>query len=82
MGRLREAESKEELLAIKEMIEEGARERSRELRNVGRVKWSGVVEWGGLGEGRRECECDIIPLHRILGEDADLEIDEQYREPW
>jgi len=42
------------------MIEEGARERSRELRNVGRVKWSGVVEQGGLGEGRMECECGII----------------------
>jgi len=42
MGRLRKAESKE-VLVIKEMIEEGARERSRELRNVGRVR--GIGRW-------------------------------------
>jgi len=52
MHRLREAETREQVVEYEKRLEDAQRERRRELRNAGKIKWNGVVEWPGLEEVR------------------------------
>ncbi len=59
MAQLRRAQTKEEVLILQRVIEEAHAARAKELRDVGRVRWTGVVLWGPLGADghvREECE--------------------------
>lgn len=61
MAQMRKARSKHEVLMLQRVIDEAHAERGKELRAVGRVKWSGTVVWGppgAEGESRQECEFD------------------------
>jgi hypothetical protein len=59
MAQMRRAQTKEEVLILQQVIEEAHASRAKELRNAGRVRWTGVVLWGPPGADghvREDCE--------------------------
>jgi hypothetical protein len=59
MAQLRRAQTKEEVLILQRVIQEAHAARAKELRDAGRVRWTGVMLWGPPGAGghvREECE--------------------------
>ena len=59
MAQLRRAQTKEEVLILQRVIEEAHTARAKELRDAGRVRWTGIVLWGPSGADghvREECE--------------------------
>ena len=61
MRQLRETPSRGQAKEIENRIDESGRERGRELREAGRLRWGGVVDWG---QGK-DVETEIVDL---LGE--------------
>ncbi|KAF8851180.1 hypothetical protein BDZ45DRAFT_808533 [Acephala macrosclerotiorum] len=52
--KMRQAGTKEEVWELKKKIDEAHWQRGRELREVGGLRWDGVVRWGGRQEGEGE----------------------------
>jgi hypothetical protein len=56
---LRLAKSGDEAWETGKRIEEEERERGKELREVGKLRWEGIVDWGvDAVDGEGESECD------------------------
>lgn len=56
---LHRAKSPQEAVGLRRAIDEAHLEYGKELRDSGKLKWSGVVIWGPegfVGEDRKECE--------------------------
>jgi hypothetical protein len=57
MRQLREAPSRDRAKEVEKRIEESNMERGKELREAGKLRWEGFVDWGPEEEGwRSECE--------------------------
>lgn len=54
MAKMNRAQTREEVWECKRAIEEAHAQRGRELRDVGKVRWDGVVKWGREGEEGEE----------------------------
>ncbi|KAE9370774.1 hypothetical protein N431DRAFT_492807 [Stipitochalara longipes BDJ] len=65
MAQMRQARSRQEVLMLERVLEESHMARAKELRDAGRVRWSGVVLWGPSGAAgslAEECLQHRVPL--------------------
>lgn len=77
MHKMRHAESQDEVWEIKHMIEEAHRQRGREVRRVGNLRWDGVVRWGagqGDAEGEDGISCKFSLGNSCAGDFCPLEV--------
>ena len=49
MAQMRQARSRQEILALERVMKEAHLARANELRSAGKVRWNGVVLWGPPG---------------------------------